>query len=98
MVSNHKSAEIHVDQVRNYLKEELSHGAVIGPFDILPPAFHTSPPMTRDKQDSNNKRTIMDLSWPKGASVNDGVSKELYLGTSYTLHYPSVDNITAALR
>ena len=27
-----------------------------------------------------------------------GVSKDLYLGTSYTLHYPSVDNITAALR
>ena len=40
----------------------------------------------------------MDLSWPKGASVNDGVSKGLYLGTSYTLHYPSVDNITVALR
>ena len=40
----------------------------------------------------------MDLSWPKGASVNDGVSKDLYLLTSYTLHYPSVDIITAALR
>ena len=30
--------------------------------------------------------------------MNDGVSKEKYLGTAYTLHYPSVDNITAALR
>ena len=40
----------------------------------------------------------MDLSWPNGASVNDGVSKNLYLGTSYTLHYSSVDNITAVLR
>ena len=37
-------------------------------------------------------------SWPKGESVNDGVSKDLYLRTSYTLYYPSIDNITAALR
>ena len=53
--------------------------------------------MTRDKHYSDKKRTIMDLSWPKVASVNDGVSKEKYLGTSYTLHYPSVDNITDTL-
>ena len=91
--SNHKSAEVHMDQVRSYIKEELSQAALIGPFDRLPPSFHTSPLMTRDKQDSNKKRTIMDLSWPKGASVND----DLYLGAPYTLHYPSVDNITAAL-
>ena len=96
--SNRKSAELHMDQIINYLKDELSYGVIIGPFDKLPPSFHTSPLMTRDKQDSNKKRTIVDLSWPKGASVNDGVSKDVYLGTSYTLHYPSVDNITAVLR
>ena len=70
--SNHKSAEVYMDQVRSYIKEELSQGAVIGPFDKLPPSFHISPLMTWDKQDSNKKRTIMDLSWPMGASVNDG--------------------------
>ena len=95
--SNHKSADIHMDQVRSYIQEELAHKAIIGPFQNLPPSFHISPLMTRDKQDSEKKRTIMDLSWPKGASVNDGVSKGIYLGTSYTLHYPSVDNITDTL-
>ena len=95
--SNHKSAEVHLDHVKNYIQEELSHKAIIGPFEKLPLSFHISPLMTRDKQDSVKKRTIMDLSWPKGQSVNDGVSKERYLGTAYTLHYPSVDNITAAL-
>ena len=95
--SNHKSAEIHLDHVKNYIQEELSHKAIIGPFEKLPLSFHISPLMTRDKQDSVKKRTIMDLSWPKGHSVNDGVSKEKYLGTAYTLHYPSVDNITADL-
>ena len=98
MNANHKSADLHIDQVKNYIKKELSYEAMIGPFDDLPPSFHISPLMTRDKQDSNKKRTIMDLSWPKGASVNNGVRKDLYLGTSYTLHYSSIDNITAALR
>ena len=96
--SNHKSADIHVEHVKNYIQEELSHSAIIGPFEDLPFPFHISPLMTRDKQDSVKKRTIMDLSWPKGQSVNDGVSKEKYLGIAYTLHYPSVDNITADLR
>ena len=96
--SNHKSAETHMNQVRDYIQEELAHRAIIGPFQNLPPSFHISPLMTRDKQDSDKKRTIMDLSWPKGASVNDEVNKGIYLGTSYTLHYPSVDNITDTLR
>ena len=39
----------------------------------------------------------MDLSWPKGASVNDGVLKDTYLGTDYTLTYPSIDHITESL-
>ena len=39
----------------------------------------------------------MDLSWPKGASVNDGVLKNTYLGTEFTLTYPSIDHITEAL-
>ena len=41
--SNHKSAEMHLDQVTNYIKEELSHGVIIGPFDGIPPSFHISP-------------------------------------------------------
>ena len=39
----------------------------------------------------------MDLSWPKGLSINNGVDKDTYLSTSYLLNYPSIDNITASL-
>ena len=39
----------------------------------------------------------MDLSWPPGQSVNAGVSKNVYLDTIYSLHYPSIDNITEEL-
>ena len=34
----------------------------------------------------------MDLSWPK--SVSDGVKKDQYLRSYFTLHYLSLDNIT----
>ena len=39
----------------------------------------------------------MDLSWPPGQSVNAFVKKDVYLDTIYSLHYPSIDNITEAL-
>ena len=39
----------------------------------------------------------MDLSLPKGLSVNDGASKNKYLGSYFTLRYPSSDHITQAL-
>ena len=39
----------------------------------------------------------MDLSWPKGFSVNDGVERDQYLVFYFTLHYPSLNHITDAL-
>ena len=79
------------------MEEELQHEAIIGPFDEVPCSLHISPLMTREKQDSDKKRTIMDLSWPPNYSINSGVRKDMYLDTIYSLHYPSIDNVTEAL-
>ena len=68
-----------------------------GPFNEPPIDLHISPLMTRTKQNSDEKRTIMDLSWPKGFSVNDGVKRDQYLGSYFILHYP-LDHITDALK
>ena len=35
----------------------------------------------------------MDLSWPKGFSVNDAIHKCKYLDSYFTLQYPSIDYI-----
>ena len=94
---NHTSALQNDTHVSNYLQEELQHEAIIGPFMEPPFPIHISPLMTRDKHDSIQKRTIMDLSWPKGLSINNGVDKDTYLSTHYLLNYPSIDNITASL-
>ena len=49
--------------------------------------------MTREKQNSTNHHTIMDLSWPKGFSVNDAIHKGKYLYSYFTLQFPSIDHM-----
>ena len=95
--TNHTSALQNVQHVHSYIQEELDFQAMLGPFQAKPISLHVSPLMVRDKQDSMKKRTIMDLSWPKGASVNAAVQKDIYLGTQYMLTYPSIDSITNSL-
>ena len=72
---NHSSAIEHLQDVEKYIQEEIQHGAILCSFDQLPFELHFSPLMTRTKQNSSKRRTIMDLSWPKEASVNAGVKK-----------------------
>ena len=43
-------------------------------------------------------KTIVDLSWPKGLSVNNGVSSCSYLGTQFELKYPTIDSIVITLK
>ena len=73
---NHTSAKKKYEPYSKFLEEELEHKAILGPFDDKPIDMHISPLLARDKQNSSTKRTIMDLSWPKGASVNNGVAKD----------------------
>ena len=81
-----------------YTEEELKYGAIYGPFDQIPFPCHVSPFLTRHKPNSNNRRVIVDLSWPVGQSVNDGVAKDRYLNTYFDLNYSSVDNIVDKLK
>ena len=68
---NHSSAKQYPDHDK-FIQEELSFGAMLGPFNEKPIPRHTSPLTTREKSRSDT-RTINDLSWPKGGSVNAGV-------------------------
>ena len=95
---NHSSALKYPDHVSNYIQEELQYGAVLGPFKQFPFHCHVSPFLTRDKPNSNNRRVILDLSFPPGNSVNAGVSKDKYLGSYFELKYPSVDHIVESLK
>ena len=52
-----------------------------------------SPINTVPKASLDERRVIVDLSWPLGGSVNDGISKDTYLGEIIDLHYASVEQV-----
>ena len=96
---NHKSALEYPQDIDAYLKEEIHFNAIVGPFDKHPcHNGHISPFMTRDKPGSENRRVIIDLSWPVGSSVNSGIDKDSYMGTEFALVLPTVDHITDQLK
>ena len=95
---NHSSALQFPHDVEAYLKEEIQFGAIQGPFTKNPiENCHFSPFLTREKSNASHRRVIIDLSWPKDASVNLGVNKNSYLGSDFQLTFPTVDDIIDAI-
>ena len=96
---NHQGALVFPDAIDSYLLAERRHKAVIGPYSFNPFSCPValSPLNSVPKQDSSERRIIVDLSWPAGTSVNDGISSCSYLGEDISLTYPTVDNIASLI-
>ena len=94
----HPSTEKFPDHVEHYLREEIGHGTIMGPFDSPPIQLHTSLFMTREKSDSDNRRAIVDLSWPKGKGVNDFVCQDRYVDLDFALTLPNIDHIVKGVK
>ena len=91
------------DKVHEYLKDELSHRSILGPFDNDP--FHLrgsriSPIDAIPKKDSVDLRIILNLSFPPegGDAVNDAIDKNSYLGKPTNLTYPTIDDLCTLIR
>ena len=96
-VCNHFSARHHESQVKQYLDTELKHNAILGPSDTVPSVFyHASPLLTRPKP-PDKRRVILDLSFPKGDSVNSHIDKNFFDGHEFVLKLPTLDHIINAL-
>lgn len=97
---NHKGATEFEQVIDNYLKREIECGATLGPFKTNPfkAEVFTSPLNSVPKKDSSERRVILDLSFPHGQAVNDGIPKGEYLGENYELSYPSVDDLAKQIR
>ena len=92
-VVNHHSAIQYPQAVAKYIKKEQGFGTILGPSNYIADGnYHCSPLLTRPK-DTNDRRVILNLSHPKGQSVNDCVDKVRFDGRSFTLKFPSVDDI-----
>ncbi len=88
---NMPSASQHPEVIDEYLRSELSLGRMLGPFslDQVPPHTHVNRMGLTPKGHNTGKwRLITDLSYPRGASVNDGIDPRLC-----SLSYTSVDDV-----
>ena len=93
---NHTGAGQHFQaQIQQYLQLEIEEGAVLGPFTEPPfqDGWATSPLNSVPKKDSDKRRVILDLSFPRGRSVNDGIQADSYLGQYGKLTFPSIDDL-----
>lgn len=92
---NHPSASNFHSHVQTYLDTELSYNAIAGPFPNPPfaEAFVCSPLQTVPKRGSSTRRVVMDLSFPRGSSVNDGIPPDTYLGEQFKLRLPGIDRL-----
>ena len=93
---NHKDAdpEFHSD-ILAYLNTEIREGAVLGPLRNIPfkGPVAISPLNSVPKKDSSKRRVILDLLFPRGKSVNDGIKADSYLGIVDKLVFPSIDHL-----
>lgn len=78
----HCGALLFSEQVTAYLTKD---GFVVSPLNTVP------------KRDSAERRVIVDLSWPCGTSVNDGIPSDSFLGEPISLSYPTIDSIVDAV-
>lgn len=100
-VQTHRSAYMFATAVDNDIAKDIQIGAIIGPLKKNP--FDTditiSPLQTVSKLDVKyGRRVVVDLSFPEGSSVNDGIPKDTYLDQPTNLHFPSVDTLAEIVR
>ena len=92
---NHPSAYAYMAEIDRFISKELEKGALLGPFVHPPfrPWFQVSPLMTAEKRDSVKRRVIIDLSFPEGGSVNDGVAPNYFQGRERSYKLPTAHDL-----
>ena len=89
---NHKGATEFPGEIKQMLNKEVKSFVAIGPFDRVPlQGAKFSPLNSVPKKDSTQRRMILDLSFPEGNSINEGINKDLYFGMEEKLVLPSID-------
>ena len=90
---NMRSATEHPEVIEKHLGEELQSGGLLGPFSPTEfPQVHINRFGVIPKSQPGKWRIITDLSYPQGASVNDGISQELA-----SLSYITVDRVSSQI-
>lgn len=97
---NHPSGENYKDHVNEFIRTELNHKAVVGPFtaDPFTPWTRKSPIMSRPKKDSSKRRIIIDLTFPENEGMNGGIDIHSVLGRDISYTLPNIWDLTETLK
>ena len=91
--NNLKSSSTYKREVDDAISKEVSRGHTSGPFKSAPfPSTHCSPLGAVEKKDSSSVRLILDLSQPRGCSVNEFIMDE-YCSVKYTSFDDAVEMV-----
>lgn len=97
---NHSSATRHMKAVIEFVEKEIALGALVGPFKNPPFQQWTrcSPTMTRPKRESEERRVIVDLTFPPGSGVNAGIDITSYYGLNISYTLPNIGDLVSKLQ
>ena len=97
--TNHGSTVAAPEIIQAYLEKEQNLRSLCGPFNTSPLINNlVISPMQIVYSRSGKPRVVVDLSFPVGWSVNDGIPKDTYLGEPFTLRLPGVDALVDIIR
>lgn len=93
---NHSSATNFSAHVQKYIQKESGFGGLIGPFEQPPfqPWCHVAPLMTRPKTGTQERRIIVDLSYPRSSNPNMHIEKNVVFGQSQVHVLPTINDVT----
>ena len=95
---NHGSAMAEPDLIQSYLDKDCGLGATCGRFPANPLCTKLIiSPLQIAHSRSGKSRVVVDLSFPSGFSVNDGIPKDSYLDESLGLRLPGTDALVAII-
>ena len=96
---NHGSALSSPQTIDSFLDTECHLGATCGPFAANPLCVDlVTSPLQIAHSRSGKPRVVVDLSFPPGSSVNNGIPSDSYLGKPFALRLPGIDALTDIIR
>ena len=97
---NYKGAIEFPDAINHYLATEHSDNTLLGLLftNPFPDRTASSGLNSVPKHDSDERRVILDMSFPPGHSVNDRIDKDHYLGVTIDLTYPTIDSFATMVK
>ena len=88
-IKNLKSANLHLNELKQKINKEVKLGHMVGPFDSAPLKNLKISPVGLIPKSDGSWRLITHLSYPPGNSVNDGIDKGLC-----SVNYTSFDKVS----